>query len=123
MRLGIAGLGAVAQAVYLPLLARHPERFRVTAVADLSPVLVAAIGDRLGLPRSARFESAEDLLTSGDIDAVLLLASGSHGALAMVALSMGLSVLCEKPLAWTLAEADGMAAVPDATARLLLGYM
>lgn len=122
MRLGIAGLGAVAQAVYLPLLARHPERFGVAAVADLSPVLVAAIGDRLGLPRSARFESAEELLTSADIDAVLLLASGSHGALAEAALSRGVPVLCEKPLAWTLEEADRLAALPAAE-RLLLGYM
>lgn len=122
MRLGIAGLGAVAQAVYLPLLARHPERFGVAAVADLSPVLVTAIGDRLGLPRSARFESAEELLAGADIDAVLLLASGSHGALAEAALSRGVPVLCEKPLSWTLEEADRLAALPAAE-RLLLGYM
>ena len=32
VRLGIIGLGAVAQAVHLPLLSRHRDRFAVTAV-------------------------------------------------------------------------------------------
>src|SRR6185295_8887712 len=38
------------------------------------------------------------------------------------ALDRGLPVLCEKPLAFTVAEADRLAAAPNAN-RLLLGYM
>src|SRR6185295_19143024 len=38
------------------------------------------------------------------------------------ALDRGLPVLCEKPLAFTVAEADRLAASPNAD-RLLLGYM
>jgi predicted dehydrogenase len=55
---------------------------------------------------------------------VLVLTSGSHGAVAAAALERGLAVLCEKPLAYTLAEADELARVAGRTgARLQLGYM
>ena len=44
VRLGIAGLGAVAQAVHLPLIERLRDAFEISAIADLSPSLTDAIG-------------------------------------------------------------------------------
>ena len=124
VRLGVIGLGTVAQAVHLPLLGRHRDRFRVTAVCDLSAELSAAVSERFGLGAAARCRSAAELLDGGLVDAVLILTSGSHGAVAAAALERGLAVLCEKPLAYTLAEADELAAVAGRTgARLQLGYM
>jgi myo-inositol 2-dehydrogenase / D-chiro-inositol 1-dehydrogenase len=122
LRIGVAGLGAVAQAVHLPLLARLADTFEIAALCDLSPALLAALGDRYRVPAAARFGSVEDLLGGASIDGLLVLTSGSHGAVALAALERGLPVLCEKPLAYTRAEADALAASPNA-ARLLLGYM
>jgi myo-inositol 2-dehydrogenase / D-chiro-inositol 1-dehydrogenase len=122
LRIGVAGLGAVAQAVHLPLLARLADTFEIAALCDLSPALLAALGDRYRVPAAARFGSVEDLLGGASIDALLVLTSGSHGAVALAALERGIPVLCEKPLAYTRAEADALAASPNA-ARLLLGYM
>jgi myo-inositol 2-dehydrogenase / D-chiro-inositol 1-dehydrogenase len=122
LRIGVAGLGAVAQAVHLPLLARLADTFEIAALCDLSPALLAALGDRYRVPADARFGSVEDLLGGASIDGLLVLTSGSHGAVALAALERGLPVLCEKPLAYTRAEADALAASPNA-ARLLLGYM
>jgi myo-inositol 2-dehydrogenase / D-chiro-inositol 1-dehydrogenase len=122
LRIGVVGLGAVAQAVHLPLLARLPGEFEIAAVADLSPSLRDAIGERYGVPAEARFPNAAALLDRGGIDGLVLLTSGSHGADALAALDHGLPVLCEKPLAFTQAEADRLAASPHAD-RLLLGYM
>jgi predicted dehydrogenase len=119
---GVAGLGAVAQAVHLPLLARLPDRFEIAALADLSPSLRATIGERYRVGPEARFATATELLDSGPIDGLILLTSGSHGADALAALDRAVPVLCEKPLAFTLAEADRLAASPNA-GRLLLGYM
>src|SRR5215212_9969212 len=48
IRVGVAGLGAVAQAVHLPLLARLDDTFEIAALADLAPSLLARIGDRYG---------------------------------------------------------------------------
>ena len=36
LRLGIHGLGAVAQSVHLPLVSRLPDRFHIAAVCDIS---------------------------------------------------------------------------------------
>ena len=122
VRVGVAGLGAVAQAVHLPLLARRPETFRIAALADLSRSLRGAVGDRYGVPPDDRVESVERLIERPGLDAILLLTSGSHGEPALAALDAGLAVLCEKPLAATLAEADALLASGNAD-RLLLGYM
>lgn len=125
VRVGVAGLGAVAQAVHLPLLARHPERFAIAAVADLSPSLRATIGERYGVVRGHRVPTADDLLGLPDLDAVVVLTSGSHGAIAAAVLQAGLPVFVEKPLAYTLGEVDRLSdlAVSHPPGRLQLGYM
>lgn len=122
LRVGVAGLGAVAQSVHLPLLARLHDTFEIAAMCDLSPALLAELGERYGVAPAARFASVEALLEATTIDGLIVLTSGSHGAVALAALDRGIAVLCEKPLAYTLAEADALAASPNA-GRLLLGYM
>ena len=124
VRLGVIGLGTVAQAVHLPLVGRQRERFQVTAVCDLSAELAATVTERFGLGGAARCRSAEELLDGGLVDAVLVLSSGSHRAVAGAALARGVPVFCEKPLAYTLAEADELARLSERTgAPLQLGYM
>lgn len=122
LRIGLAGLGAVAQAVHLPLLARHADDFEIAALCDLSPALLEALGDRYGVPAEGRHPDVDAMLGAAPLDGVLVLTSGSHGAVALRALDRGIPVLCEKPLATTLAEADALAASPHA-GKLLLGYM
>jgi len=117
---GVVGLGAVAQAVHLPLLAKHPDRFRIDALCDLSAGARDALGARYGVSAERRFERAEDLLQAEGLDAVAILTSGSHGSLAAAAARAGLAVFCEKPLAYTLAEIEELAACDP---RLQLGYM
>ena len=124
VRLGVVGLGTVAQAVHLPLVTRRRDLFEVTAVCDLSAELAEQVTGRFGLGQASRHRSVEGLLDGGRVDALLLLTSGSHGAVAAAALGRGLPVLCEKPLAYTLAEADTLASLAGAgPPRLQLGYM
>lgn len=120
LRVGVVGLGAVAQAVHLPLLAKHPDLFRIAAVCDLSESTCAALGRRFGIDDAARFGSAQAMLAGADLDAVAVLTPGSHGELASAAARRGLAIFCEKPLAYTRAEADELAALAP---RLQLGYM
>jgi myo-inositol 2-dehydrogenase / D-chiro-inositol 1-dehydrogenase len=124
VRVGVVGLGAVAQAVHLPLVTKRGDLFAVTALCDLSAGLAERVADRFGLSAASRHRSLEDLLDGGRVDAVLLLTSGSHAAAAATVLGRGLPVLCEKPLAYTLADADALAALAGrGRARLQLGYM
>lgn len=124
IRLGIMGLGAVAQSVYLPLLARLPERFAVSAVADLSASTLDAVATHHGVPERARHRQPEAMIDAGGLDAVVVLTSGSHAEIAGRALDAGLAVLCEKPLAYTHAAVDALEATLQRTdGRLQLGYM
>jgi myo-inositol 2-dehydrogenase/D-chiro-inositol 1-dehydrogenase len=134
VRVGIVGLGAVAQAVHLPLLDRLAMQFQVAAIADLSRTLVEAIGERYRVPAAKRYLGIDDLLESRAIDALVVLTSGSHGAATLAGLDRALPVFVEKPLAYTLAEADGIAAriewqggangeIAQPPARLQVGYM
>jgi myo-inositol 2-dehydrogenase / D-chiro-inositol 1-dehydrogenase len=125
VRLGIVGLGAVAQAVHLPLLERLRDAFSIQAIADLSPSLVTAIGDRYQVAARHRVDSIEVLVALPDIDALIILTSGSHGPAVLAGLDAGLPVFAEKPLAYTLAEADAIAErlEADMGRRLQVGYM
>lgn len=117
-RIAVVGAGAVAQAVHLPLIAKRPDLFRLAALCDLSPAPLEAMGERYGVPPGRRFRSLDELLAAGGVEAVLLCTSGSHGDAAAAVAEAGLPLLCEKPLAWTLAEADALA-----DARLGVAYM
>jgi predicted dehydrogenase len=116
LKIALVGCGAVTQAVYVPLLSRRRDLFEVTAVCDLSRTLADAVGDRLGAP--GRYTELHRMLADGGFDAVVMLASGSHGESVRQALAAGYAVLCEKPLALTRAEVE---ALPEG--RLMVGYM
>jgi myo-inositol 2-dehydrogenase / D-chiro-inositol 1-dehydrogenase len=123
VRVGIVGLGAVAQAVHLPLVDRLVTQFEIAAIADLSPVLVDVLGERYRVPVGERYRDIDGLLGSRAIDALVVLTSGSHGAAVLAGLERGLPVFVEKPLAYTLAEADLIAARLATGGKLQVGYM
>ena len=125
IRLGVVGVGAVAQAVHLPLLERLPDHFRIAAVADVSPKLVETVGERHRVPSTGRFLALDDMLHEPDLDAVMILTSGSHGEAILRSLSARLAVFTEKPMAWTLGEADAIsnALAAHGSPALQVGYM
>jgi predicted dehydrogenase len=126
LRVGVAGLGAVAQAVHLPLIAGLRDTFELAAICDISGTLLTAIGERYRVPAEHRFLDVASMLDGAGLDGLVVLTSGSHGDVALAALQRGLPVLCEKPLALTRAEADRLAELEGADhdgERLMVGYM
>ncbi|WP_168203887.1 Gfo/Idh/MocA family protein [Humibacter ginsenosidimutans] len=125
LRIGVAGLGAVAQSVHLPLVKRRWDLFDLVAVADLSATARANIGERFGVPAEHRHVTLRAMLDAEELDGVLLLTSGSHGEDAAECVRRGVAVFCEKPLAYSLAEIDRLREVEAQAGRplLLLGYM
>lgn len=118
MRLGVLGLGAVAQAVHLPLLARRPDLFTVAAICDLAPEVSDALGERYGIAR--RYTAWGDMLADGGLDALMVLHRGSHTTAVRDGLAAGLPVFCEKPLAYTTAEVDSLGGTGP---PVMVGYM
>lgn len=123
IKVAVAGLGAVAQSVHLPLLTRRWDLFELVAVCDLSAELREAVGERYGVPASQQYEDVAEMISKSGADGVLLLTSGSHAGAASDALHRGVPVFCEKPLAYTVAEADELAHIAAGRPALLLGYM
>lgn len=133
----VAGLGIIARTVHLPLLERRADLFEIVAMCDLSPTRVEELGARYGVATERRHTDVAEMFARGGFDALLLLTSGSHGDLAATALTAGIPVLCEKPLAYTRAEAARLADLeahatrqPTGThpperlpSRLMVGYM
>ena len=107
VRVGVVGTSWWSDAMYLPALAAG-EGIEVTAVAGRDRGRTQAFADRWDIPHT--FTDAEAMLTSGLLDAVIIATiNDSHYPLTMAALEAGLHVLCEKPLALTLAQAETMA--------------
>jgi predicted dehydrogenase len=125
VRVAVAGLGAVAQSVHLPLLARRWDLFEVAAVCDLSPSLRDEVGEQYGVAVAHRYPTVGEMVTGADVGGVLLLMSGSHGAAALHAVRNDVAVFCEKPLAYTVSEADRLAEAEADRGRpfVLLAYM
>lgn len=84
-------------------------------VVGRDPVAVAASAEKWGWAESAT--DWREVIARDDIDIVDIVTPGdSHAQIAIAALEAGKHVLCEKPLANTVAEAQEMA---DAAARAL----
>jgi len=125
IRIGVVGLGAVAQSVHLPLIQRRWDLFELVALADLSPSNRAAVGAQFGVATEHLYGSLDEMLEGESLDGVVVLTSGSHGAPALTAIEAGVAVFCEKPLAFSLAEIDALATAERSAGRpmLLLAYM
>src|SRR5215475_4897240 len=110
LRVGLVGAGLVGQAEHAFYLWEERERFAFVALADASASVRAALKERYGLAE-----------VHAEIGGLL---SAGHPELAIAALDAGLHVMCEKPLALTVAGCDRIAAARDRSGRVLqVAYM
>jgi predicted dehydrogenase len=115
-RLGLIGCGRVGR-FCLERFQGWP-RLRATAVADAVPAAVRGVARDFGLSACA---TPEELLARPDVDLVLISTPpDTHYALTLQAVNAGKHVVCEKPLAMTLDQADEMIARAGAAKRLLV---
>lgn len=121
LRVGVVGCGLVAQVMHLPYLRELSDRFDVAALCDISPgVLAHAARD---FPHAHRHTRWQDVLTE-ELDAVLVLTSGSHAPVAIAAAETGRHVFVEKPMCLNPEEGREMiAAASSAGVVLMVGYM
>lgn len=120
--LGIAVVGAGRiGTLRARLAAKHPA-VKFLAIADLDPARAKALADQTG----ANFHSGsnDEVISRPEVNAVFVSTpEDMHVAPVRKALELGKPVLCEKPLALTLADADEIIAVWRKTAgNLRIGY-
>jgi glucose-fructose oxidoreductase len=126
-RLGIAfvGLGNYATNHLAPA-ARLSKRWRIAGVVtgDRSKGLSWARQDRFPERNVFGYENMAELANRPEIDAVYVVTpNGLHSGHVIAAARAGKHVICEKPMAVSVAECDAMiSACKSAGRRLLIGY-
>ncbi len=107
IRIGIVGCGEVTQIIHLPSLRQLRDRYSVTAICDISPSVLAGVGQAWNI--ESRFQDYRDLLAAESVDAVLIAnPSAYHADVTIAALRAGKHVLVEKPMCLNLAENDAI---------------
>ena len=119
VRVGMLGYGAVGVEHVTAL--RQVDGLQLAGVCDLDPDRVAAI--RIVAPEVAVYDDAATLLDSRELDLIIVSTPpSSHADWALRALERGKSVVVEKPLCLTLAEADDMIETAEARGLVLACY-
>lgn len=117
IRVGIAGLGRSGWAIHAHLLAPLTDAYRIVAVADDDPSRRAEATTRFAC---AAYATPDELLADPDVELIVVaLPSFLHAPYTIRALEAGKHVVCEKPMAVTLAEADAMIYAAGAASGLL----
>jgi predicted dehydrogenase len=120
VRVGVLGTGVIAQVMHLHFLRELQDRFDVVSLCDISQDLAARCAREYGVP--AVYAEWKALLDD-DIDAVLVLTSGSHAQIAIEAARLGRHVFVEKPMCFSVEEGRAMvASARDAGVVLMVGY-
>jgi len=101
-KLRVAVVGLRFGEDFPPIYRSHPD-IEYVGICDLNKELLHSYGDRFGFDR--RHASAEEVLESGEYDAVHLLTPiHSHASLSVAALKAGLHCACTVPAATTIDE-------------------
>lgn len=116
LRVGVVGLGWAGQ--------QHMEAYdaldgvELVAIAGMEDGPRAELKEKFGVPNV--YSDWKDLVAAGGLDAVsVAVPTFLHAPITIGALEAGLHVLCEKPIARTAEEAEGMVAAARASGRVL----
>ena len=121
IRIGVVGCGAVAQVQHLPNLTALKDLFSVEMVCDISPSLAQTVAQEFHVPHHT--DDWRTLLAA-DLDAVLLCHTDPKTEIAVAAFEAGKHVFIEKPICFSLQEADRIIAAQQAAGTVgLAGYM
>ena len=99
IRIGVVGVGAIAQIAHIPVLSKM-RGAQLVALCDNDRPKARSLADRFGVPDV--FTDIEDLLEFDELDAVIISTPNHlHEPHVLSALQAGVHVLCERPLALT----------------------
>src|SRR4051812_20344722 len=124
IRYAVVGCGHIAQVAVLPAFANARRNSSLAAIVSGDPVKREELRKKYDVPKAVAYEQYDELLKSGDIDAVYIaLPNSMHAEYAERAARAGRHVLCEKPMAVTEAECELMArVVRENNVKLMVAY-
>ncbi|MCP3031521.1 Gfo/Idh/MocA family oxidoreductase [Halobacillus sp. A1] len=115
-KMGIIGVGGIAQERHIPAFAGMVDQVELTAVQDVNMDRAHLVAENFDIPKV--FEDYNQLFS--EVDAVTICTPNKfHSEIAIAALEAGVHVLCEKPMAITTEEGEAMIAAAEHNDRLL----
>lgn len=121
VKIGLIGCGSIATTAHVPAIKKLIGTVKLVATADIN--LQAAIN--VAKPFNAQaYRDYQDLLAQPDVELVILATPEFlHYDQTLAAARAGKHILCEKPMAPSLKEADGMIEVCEkAGVKLMIGH-
>ena len=117
INIGSLGCGKIAQVRHIPEYAENPDA-KLAAFFSPNRARAQEQADKYG---GKVYDTAEALLADPDIDAVSICAANyAHAELSIQALNAGKHVLCEKPMATTLADCEAMVECAKKNGKFLM---
>src|SRR5690349_4395565 len=114
VRFGLVGTGGISNQ---HVEAMRANGARLVGVTSATPDRAKAAAERWGVDWT---ETAEELLSRDDIDAIAVTTpSGFHARVALAALRHGKHVIVEKPIALSVADADELIVESERAGRLI----
>ncbi|GIW10864.1 MAG: Gfo/Idh/MocA family oxidoreductase [Chloroflexi bacterium] len=118
LRIGLVGAGSIARVAELPALMAAPQVV-IAGVVTRTYASAQQVAHRWPIERA--YPSVEAMIEHARLDALFVLTPKTiHTPFVELGLRAGLDVFCEKPLASRLEEAKQLAALADATGRILM---
>ena len=123
IKVGIVGCGEVAQIMHWPSLYQLFDQFEVTALCDVSPLILEKLGKLWNVQTLTT--NHRELVTRNDVDAILVANPNAfHAEVTLDAIAAGKHVLVEKPMCVTRREADQIiGAQKNSNVVVQVGYM
>lgn len=107
LRVAVISCGMIANAAHIPAYKNLQDKVDIVAVCDVNPISAEQTAKRFDIP--AWYTDAEEMLQKERPDLVSVCTPNAlHKKMAMLALSYGAHVACEKPIALTYADAKEM---------------
>lgn len=122
IRIGLIGAGNICQNAHIPAYLKQSD-VELVAVCDLNEERAKEVAAKYNIRHVAR--TIEDLVALDDVDAVSICVwNNAHARAALAAVKAGKHVLCEKPMATTVAEAQAMHDASKAGGKVfMLGFV
>jgi len=118
VKIGIAGVGAISQVAYLPILSAI-EGLYPYAICDNDIVKAKAVANKYNV--SHIYDDYEDLIRNPELDAVIIATPNYlHYPMIMSALDYGKDILCEMPLCLKTEEMAELEKTAETTDRIIM---
>jgi predicted dehydrogenase len=119
----VVGLGRIAQGAVLPDFA-HAKKSKLIALVSSDPAKAKRLARKVGAAHYYAYDSYDACLQNPKVQAVFIAsANGAHASETIRAAEAGKHVLCEKPMANTVAECRSMIeACGRHQVRLMIAY-